>query len=182
MGLKKTICVLFYTNIQKLFLQFRLPHYHKSAETLTGRGFQCGNSVKNRLPHVTTGYHKNLAVLYIYVHLCMMQPQLIIQVFEDDDYLDTAKKIYEKFIVLQSCKVKGLILDGRIAFEKGALVAKEIKRLDELDNVKFHGEKMVRRHKRPPDCIGGYLAHKTFRFKRVIEENGEPVYTFWRIQ
>lgn len=112
----------------------------------------------------------------------MMQPQLVVQVFEDDDYLDTARKIYEKFIVNQSCKIKGFVFEGRIVHEKGAMVAKEIKRLDELDNVKFHGEKMVRRHKRPPDCIGGYLAHKTFRFKRVIEEGGQAAYTFWRIQ
>lgn len=102
---------------------------------------------------------------------------------DEDDYLDIAIKIYNHFEVYQSCSVIGLVVDptARAMHEKGKLVHDELVRLDALDNIKFHGDKLIRKNKRPKDCIGGFTAHKQFRFQRA--NLGDDIkWTFWRIQ
>lgn len=100
-----------------------------------------------------------------------------------DDYLDIAIKIYNHFEVYQMCNVKGFVHDAELmkGYEKGQLVHNELVRLDSLDNEKFHGTKKIRKNKRPANAIGGYIAHKIFRFQRV--HLGDDVkWTFWRVQ
>lgn len=101
----------------------------------------------------------------------------------EDDYLDIAIKIYNHFEVFQSCAVTGFVHDPDLmqSYEKGKLVYDQLVKLDQMDNTKFFGDKLIRKHKRPADCIGGYTAHKQFRFKRVKLEN-DFKWTFWRIQ
>lgn len=104
-----------------------------------------------------------------------------IRVYDNETVQEIAYKIYQSFEIFQSCKVTGFIQDGRRMEAKGELVLKEIDRLDRLDNVRKMGEKMTRKRKKPPNTVGGYVAHKIFQWEKNIVDN-EVRYTIWRIQ
>lgn len=104
------------------------------------------------------------------------------RIFADDSIKEAASKIYNDFLINQSCTICGFerIEEFRLE-EKGLLVCNELRRLDSVDNLRPMGKKMTRRRKILPDSIGGYVAHKIFKFKRVIVES-EVRYTIWRVQ
>lgn len=102
------------------------------------------------------------------------------RVYDTDIVEDIAKKIFYKFEVNQSCAVTGLDFDEqtRRPLARGELVLSELKRLDRLENYSGSG---ARKSKKIPDSIGGPLAQKIFRFKKVIVDE-VPKFTFWRVQ
>ena len=91
--------------------------------------------------------------------------------------------IFERFTVMQSCKVTGFEYDvnGRLK-AKGELVCDKLWALDVYANTKVNGDRKEKRIKRkPPNSIGGYLADKIFRYKiDILKEDVK--YTIWRIQ
>lgn len=104
------------------------------------------------------------------------------RVLESDNYMIMAEKIYTVFEVLQSCTISGWVVGEEDLWEKGQMVCDELRKLDMRDNVKTPKEgRPSRRRKIIPDSIGGYLAHKIFKYKRVVVDN-KPKWTIWRIQ
>ena len=104
------------------------------------------------------------------------------RVYADDSVQDTAEKIYRQFEVLQSVSIVGWIYSGGRTYKKGELVIQEIERLDSMENCVSDGKgKWRRKRVIPPNTIGGYVAHKMFRFQKVMIDN-EPKITIWRIQ
>lgn len=105
------------------------------------------------------------------------------RVYDTDDYLDVAKKIFNEFEVGQSCTVKGVVIDedNKEIFTKGEMVLKELRRLDSLVNVSItEGGRLRRKRKILPNSIGGYVAHKIFKW--AILEGSLEYYNIWRIQ
>ena len=110
------------------------------------------------------------------------------RIYDTDTPAEMAYKIYEEFIVLQSCKISGW-MEGepkngcRTVYPKADFVIDEIMRRDFEDNC--HRSKTDGRARRKqrmmPNQIGGYLAQKAFRWQKVMND-GLPVYTIWRIQ
>ena len=106
-----------------------------------------------------------------------------IRIYDEDDYLTIATKIYESFEVGQNCSIKGVVIDEALqkVYTKGELVLKEISRRDSVDNIRFHGAKQIRKQRRPANTIGGYTMQKQFRWTE-LRTNQDAKYTIWRIQ
>lgn len=103
-------------------------------------------------------------------------------IIQTDDYKTMAKTIFNHFIVGQSTKVIGTLIEdtpaGKRLKEKGEAVIEYLDWLDKQENFNKDGK---RKRTRIPDSIGGFVAHKIFRYKRVIS-NDEVKYTIWRMQ
>jgi hypothetical protein len=94
-----------------------------------------------------------------------------------DDVTAIADKIFELFEINQSCKVEGtVIMKGRLV-EKGRAVLDRLQLLDEITNT-YNGK---RKRTRPENSVGGYEAHKIFKYQRRIVDD-EIRYTIWRHQ
>lgn len=101
----------------------------------------------------------------------------------DTDQSDViARMIYEEFKVDQSTCVDGFEtkVGGRVE-SRGECVLKCLEQLDERDNTYENGDKRRRKRVKPMNTIGGYVAHKIFKWAKVITDEG-PKYTIWRIQ
>ena len=104
------------------------------------------------------------------------------RVFAEDSVEDTARKIFYYFELNQSCSVVGWVYSAGRTHKKGDLVLENIKRLDEIENCTGDGKGNSRRKRViPPNTIGGFVAHKIFRYSRVMVDN-EPKINIWRIQ
>ena len=111
----------------------------------------------------------------------------MIQIYDTDTWKECADKIWsDSFEVNNSCSIYGIILLKGEPFAKGELVVNELRRLDKEENVMVGASgKNSRRRKVLPDSIGGYVAHKIFRFKELhTERNGVKTrkYNIWRVQ
>lgn len=102
---------------------------------------------------------------------------------KDDYYVDIATRIYEHFDVLQSCSIYGHEFDDcDVLHDKGELVIREITKMDRRDNtVPVTGEKRKRIKHRPKNSIGGWVAHKIFKYQKVVDD-GVPKWNIWRYQ
>lgn len=105
----------------------------------------------------------------------------MVRILESEDYYDMAQKIFYQFEVNQSCTIGGWVVSDDDAIEKGEMVCNELRRLDTQENVCSTAKKPYRKRKIIPDSIGGYMAHKIFKYKRVILDN-RPKWTIWRLQ
>lgn len=112
----------------------------------------------------------------------------MIQIYDTDTWKETADKIWsDSFEVNMSCSIYGIeIIDGK-AIAKGELVVNELRRLDAKENISVGvSGKKSRKRKILPDSIGGYVAHKIFRFKHVTitddVKGGTIKYNIWRTQ
>lgn len=106
----------------------------------------------------------------------------MIKIYDTDTVWEIAKKIWEDFDVLASCTVYGFVEVEKSLVPKGQLVVSELRKMDELENVKKNavGSK-VRQWKYKKDSIGGPIAHKIFTWeKRIVDD--EPRFTIWRVQ
>lgn len=105
-------------------------------------------------------------------------------VFESDDPETIADKIWN-FNIGQSCRVSGWLTEGNDEYgiSRAELVLKILARLDvEKQQVPCNNRaKWRRKHIRPDNCIGGYLAHKIFQFSKVVQGNHVKA-MIWRIQ
>lgn len=109
-----------------------------------------------------------------------------IKVLDSHNAKEAAEVIFHYFEPLQNCAIRGyeyVVKSGvRVLKPKGELVCDHLTYLDRIHNTRTRADgKIERKVKRHPDSIGGYAAHKIFRFKKVID-NEEPKYTIWRIQ
>lgn len=109
------------------------------------------------------------------------------RIYDSDSWKETAKKIYNDMPVGVSCSVQGMIEEvsdeGKLLSvkSKAELVIAELRRLDRLENLRSMGKKMTRKRVVLPDSIGGYVAHKIFRFSHKIVDS-DVRYTIWRVQ
>lgn len=112
----------------------------------------------------------------------------MVDIYDTDTWKQAADKIWsDGFIVDQSCSIYGIVLIGDEPFAKGELVVRELERLDMKQNVIVQANgKKARKRKKIEGSIGGYIAHKIFRFKehRIVNpEKGNTVkYNIWRVQ
>ena len=99
-----------------------------------------------------------------------------------DNFSVIAHKIFNYFAVNQSTTIVGWFDTGE-SFEKlGDMVLDEIRVLDKAENVvrnRANGSR--RKRKLLPNSIGGYVAHKIFRYKYETI-NSKPHITIWRVQ
>ena len=108
------------------------------------------------------------------------------RVYETDNYIDTANKIFNHFEINQSCNVIGwtyiTVLDEYKA--KGELVLKELEDMDRKQNFdKSRSDRRVRRRRvKLPNSIGDYVAQKIFRWKIDKSSINKPKYAIWRVQ
>lgn len=96
---------------------------------------------------------------------------------------EMADAIFYKFEINQSCLIKGFVMDGEQLFPKGDVVLEMLERIDSKQNMMENGQAsgMRRKRKKLPDSIGGYVAHKIFRFKKETIDREYRV-TIWRVQ
>lgn len=103
----------------------------------------------------------------------------MVTILDIDSAMEIAKKIYERFEVLESCNVVGW---GEHYLGKGEDVLNLLRLLDEQDHIIYNrGGKRQRENRYKANSIGGPIAHKIFTWERRIV-NSEPRYTIWRIQ
>lgn len=102
----------------------------------------------------------------------------------NDTIITMADKIFNHFLVTQSCTIRGFEKDVDDNVElKGDRVLELLREMDRKQNYINHNKSRNdarRRRHIPKDSIGGYLAHKIFKFKH--ETLGTPCVTIWRIQ
>lgn len=108
----------------------------------------------------------------------------MVKILDTDTANEIAKKIYEKFEVLESCTVTGWFVEPgeQLVLGKGEMVLNELRRLDSEEHIdSLKSGKNSRRNSLKPNSIGGPIAHKIFTWERRIVNN-EPRYTIWRWQ
>lgn len=105
------------------------------------------------------------------------------QIYDTDSWKVAADKIYREFTVGQSCCIGGIdyLESERRTESRGEMVVKELERLDKLENLRPMGKKMTRKRKKIPNSIGGYVAHKIFRYSHKFVDS-DMKYTIWRVQ
>lgn len=103
------------------------------------------------------------------------------RIFAEDDWRETALKIWNNFEVNQSCKVTGFENDGLTLVPKGEMVINELTRIDLYTNTTTDGRGRRRMVRPKGKSIGGYIAHKIFRWEKKIIDS-EMVFTIWRYQ
>lgn len=106
---------------------------------------------------------------------------IAVKIYDTDSARDIARKIFEEFDVMSSCCVYGFVEKDSGLIAKGEYVIEYLKMFDEMENLKFRGEKAERNFKYRKDSIGGPIAHKIFTWEMRIVES-EPRYTIWRYQ
>lgn len=103
-----------------------------------------------------------------------------VRIYAEDTYAEVANKIFFEFELNQSCAITGLVRDGDEIEAKGKYVLDQLRWLDEKHNTTPAADgRRRRKRKLINDSIGGYAAHKIFKFK--ITDNGTK-YSIWRIQ
>jgi hypothetical protein len=113
----------------------------------------------------------------------------MIDITQNETHIEAAMKIW-KFMEIGECveicgfskrfessSVRGSKYTSR---ENGKLVLSELERLY-LWNHSLHGKGKVVKTVRPPWSVGGTLAHKIFRYKRLATDE-EIKWYIWRIQ
>jgi hypothetical protein len=101
-----------------------------------------------------------------------------VRIYDTDDYLEMADKIYHKFDVLQSCTIRGWVYDGENAIPKGDLVLKQLEAYDKRYNVNSRNR---RKRVKPENSVGDFVAQKIFRWDVRFHEH-KPIYNIWRMQ
>ena len=104
-----------------------------------------------------------------------------VNVLEDDNPVTIAHKIFNDFILRQNCTIKGYIDTPNGVERKGDLVLNELRELDMKANFIRINSKARRKRKLIPNSIGGYVAHKIFKFE-YRDLNHIPHVTIWRLQ
>lgn len=105
----------------------------------------------------------------------------VLRINESESADSIASFIFNNFILNQSCSIKGFETVGGKIKVKGMLVVNRLVDLDIAKNTRNVNGKSKRIRYRPDNCVGGEIAHKTFRFK-LKTLDGIPVVTIWRIQ
>lgn len=103
------------------------------------------------------------------------------RIYAEDTHLEMARKIFDGFEVGQQCTVEGFVRDeeNKKVWIKAEMVLDELRQIDTKENVVVSTTgKRARKRKVMGDSIGGYLAQKIFRFKKVAGDK----YSIWRFQ
>lgn len=97
----------------------------------------------------------------------------------------TAYNIYNQLQVNVSIDIYGWAINeiSQLLSPLGDLVLEELRYWDEVANITYVGatKKKLRKYKYADKSIGGPLAHKIFKFNKVVLDN-VPRVTIWRIQ
>lgn len=106
-----------------------------------------------------------------------------ITILDTDDFRVIAKKVWDRLAVGSSLDIHGWAMNeiSQQLSPLGLLVVEQMKYLDEVDNIKYRGERRVRQYKFMEDSVGGPLAQKIFRWQKVVLNNN-PRIRIWRIQ
>lgn len=106
-----------------------------------------------------------------------------VKIYDTDTARDVAEKVYYKFDVMASCSVYGFVMNEKEEklIPKGEAVLKHLEMFDEIENIRYVGEKKVRKHVYRKESIGGPISQKIFTWEKRIVDN-EPRYTIWRYQ
>lgn len=108
----------------------------------------------------------------------------MVRIFTDDTVDVTAKKIFNEFDVFQSCSINGFVRDEakQELVPKSEMVINALRILDERANTEVRKGDGRRRRIRTlaKDSIGGYLAHKIFKFR--YDDKDHVKVTIWRLQ
>lgn len=104
-------------------------------------------------------------------------------IYKSDAPIIIARKIFNHFMVNQSCTIEGFTERTDIAEPIGRVVWNFIREMDYDENYVIEkGRKPRRKYREPPkDAVGGRYAHKIFRHKHVMREN-QLVTIIWRVQ
>lgn len=102
------------------------------------------------------------------------------RIYETDDYLTMAEKIYYHFEVNQSCTIKGFIIDEGEPIPKGKMVLEQINNLDRFENYD-KSYRPRRKRVKPPNSIGDFVAGKIFKWEERIHDR-KIIYLIWRMQ
>lgn len=101
-----------------------------------------------------------------------------VRIFESDDYMEMAEKIWMHFKVNQNCTVKGFVHDGDDIIPKGELVLKMLEQLDHRENV---GKGNRRKRYKVDNSVGDFLAQKMFIWEKRVRDH-QIYYLIWRRQ
>ena len=102
-----------------------------------------------------------------------------IRLYETDDYMTMADKIYHSFEVNQSCTVKGFVIcEDNEPIPKGKMVLDHIEGLDRAEN--YNSSKRRKRVK-PPNSVGDFVAGKIFKWEERIHDR-KIIILIWRMQ
>lgn len=100
------------------------------------------------------------------------------------DWYQLALSIFHDWEINQSVTIKGFVQTGEDEpVPAGQLICEYLEKFDkEANTFAPSGDKKIRRKRyKPPNTIGGYVAHKMFKWKQEIRDH-KMVYTIWRIQ
>ena len=94
-----------------------------------------------------------------------------------------AEKIFYGFVINQAYSVVGYEKDKDDNVEaKGDVVLRILTEIDSKQSMNKHtGERLIRKRKKLPNSIGGYVRQKIFRYKHE-SFGGKPYVTIWRYQ
>lgn len=103
---------------------------------------------------------------------------LAARITEDMTPEEMTDAIYRHFEVGQSCAIRGMY--GEVAL--GQIVIDRIRDIDLNENTVLRANGQRRRKiKVWPNSVGGYVAHKIFKWA-VVYNDKIPKYTIWRVQ
>lgn len=102
-----------------------------------------------------------------------------VRIYETDDYLTMAEKIYYHFEVNQSCTIKGFVIDeNQEPIPKGKMVLDQIDKLDRAEN---YGTNSRRKRVKPQNSIGDFVAGKIFKWEERTQDH-KIIFLIWRLQ
>jgi len=104
-----------------------------------------------------------------------------VRVYAEDTSKEMAEKIFQHFILNQSCSVTGFEIVDDEPVHKGELVLNHLRAMDEAENTRTYGKKLKRNRRILENSIGGPVAQKIFRYEtRTVNKTTKT--TIWRIQ
>ncbi len=106
-----------------------------------------------------------------------------VKIYANDTEIVKARKIYNHFILHQSCNIEGFSDRTDISEPLGRVVWQFMVEMDYEENyICEPGRKPRRKYRNPPvGSIGGAYAHKIFRRKEELRD-GQLVTIIWRVQ
>lgn len=108
---------------------------------------------------------------------------MMVKIYDSETVIEIARKIYNDFDVMSSCRVSGFVLDEALSrlIPKGEIIMAQIKKMYEDEYVDINKGKIYRKYKYKDNSVGGPIAHKIFTWElRIVDD--EPRYTIWRYQ
>jgi len=104
-----------------------------------------------------------------------------VKIYDTDSSRDIARKIFYEFDVSASCNISGFVEKNGHLVPKGEYVLEFLDMFDQIENIRFHKDKKMRKTIYRKNSVGGPIAQKIFTWEKRIVDN-EVRYTIWRFQ